>query len=170
MGVGPYRRLDETWVHDSTYEDLFNILKDTAADPEILLVNGVIFKNGTTEEILSWYKLPPGTPDVLAPGDYSLVFRDEANEVIGETSFDAPFLVHIEPTAGLVSFSAEYGIVETDFATFAFATEYPSGTSKVEVVNSTDPQKPVLLEVDASSIKTYGHLCDKRIVGKDLHV
>jgi hypothetical protein len=156
MGCGPYRTLDNNWVYKSTYEKLFKDLKNPSSDPEILLANGVIFKNGTAraQKSLSWYKMLKGTPDTLIPGAFSLEFLNETDQKIGETSFEAPFFMYVEPGINVTRYTCQFGRVETDFATFSFATEFPPGTASVQIVNNTDPQKPPLLVVDADSIKT----------------
>ena len=152
MGVGNYRDLDQTWVHNETYEDLFNTLQNPSGGSPILLANGVIFEDGSIERSLPYYEVQ-GSADMLKPGDYALVFRDVENVILREVSFDAPFYVYVEPSIGHSGYSAEFGWRETNFATFAFGTEYPPETDKVQIINKKDPQNPIVLDVvDASDI------------------
>jgi hypothetical protein len=154
MGTAPLTLLD-SWVCNYTWEELFRQLKDPLADPEILLANGVIYKNNTVEYLRDWYRLAQGTPDILYPGNYSLVFLDRNGDNITETSFDAQFFVYVEPKMCATRYESKFGRVETDFAGFAFTAVYPSGTEIVEIWNNTDPAKPFRMSlVDADAIKT----------------
>ncbi len=158
MGLAEYGKVQSTWVNQSTYQNLFNQMK-TTSDPEILLANGLIYKNGTVEFLQTWYHLPQGTPDTLISGDYALRFVNATGYVLSTTSFDASFFVQIDPGVSVgqneIDLSA-FGTKETDSATFAFAAEYPAGTSAVQVVNMTNPQNPVVMAtVNAANIINY---------------
>lgn len=160
MGTAPYKTLNFTWVdNDSTYRYLFNHTAMNLNDPEILIANGLIYKNGTVEFLSDWYHLQQGTPDTLTPGDYALRFVDASGTPLAETSFDASFFMHIDPgiSVGMDAIDVRaFGRVETDAAAFAFATAYPQGTSAVQVVDITDPQNQVVLAtVNAADIKNY---------------
>jgi len=158
MGLSPYRRTDITWVNTtSTYEYLFRNTTKVKNDPEILLVNGIIYKDGTVEFPLDWYHLQEGTPDTLPPGDFALRFVDADNHLLGETSFDAPFFMQIDPGMSVgedLPDISGFGKVDTDFAGFSFATAYPEGTAEVQLVNMTDPdpQKQVIGTVEVQDI------------------
>ncbi|MCJ7634234.1 PxKF domain-containing protein, partial [Candidatus Bathyarchaeota archaeon] len=158
MGLAEYGKVQSTWVNQSTYQNLFNLMK-TTSDPEILLANGLIYENGTVEFLQTWYHLPQGTPDTLIPGDYALRFVNATGYVLSTTSFDASFFVQIDPGVGVGQNEidlSDFGAKETDSATFAFAAEYPAGTSAVQVVNMTEPDAPVVMAtVKAADIVNY---------------
>ena len=144
MGLAPYRTTNITWVNTtSTFEYLFRNTTVNKNDPEILLVNGIIYQNGTVEFPLTWYHLEEGTPDTLPPGNFALRFvASDGTTILGTTSFDAPFFMMIDPGMGVgedLPDVSGFGKVDTDFAGFSFATAYPSGTATVELVNMTDP-------------------------------
>jgi hypothetical protein len=151
MGLATYKTTGITWVNTtSTYEYLFRNTTKFKGDPEILLVNGIIYKDGTVEFPLDWYHLQQGTPDTLPLGDFVLRFVDSNKNTLGETSFDAPFFMQIDPGMSVgedLPDVSGFGKVDTDFAGFAFKTEYPHGTAEVQLVNMTDPdpQKQVVI-------------------------
>jgi hypothetical protein len=117
-------------------------------DPEVVFVNGIIYKNGTVDFPLTWLNLKQGTSDILPRGNFSLRFVDTNNQTLNEISFDAQFFMQIDPGissgADLPNVS-EFGRIPTDFAGFAFKAFYPTGTAAVQVVNMTDPQHPEVI-------------------------
>jgi hypothetical protein len=145
MGTGPYRSLDSNWVNTDTYTKLFQKMKDPLTDPQIMLVDGIIYKDGTVEIPLNWCKLNEGTADTMTAGDYGVRFLGVDGNPLKLTSFDVSFYANIEPGEEAVSYIGEFGLIATDSAPFSFATEYPSGTSKIELVKITDPTKPIVL-------------------------
>jgi hypothetical protein len=150
MGLAPYRTTNITWVNTaSTFEYLFRNTTIDKNDPEILLVNGIIYQNGTVEFPLTWYHLQEGTPDTLPPGNFALRFvASDATTILGTTSFDAPFFMMIDPGMGVgedLPDVSGFGKVDTDFAGFSFATAYPPGTAAVQLVNMTDPQNQTVI-------------------------
>ncbi len=152
MGIGDFENPYSNWVCTSTYVGLLQALKTDLGDPEIILVNGLIYENGTVEQLLPWYSIPEGVPDVLPTGDYSLKFIGEDDSVLGETSFDAEFFMHVDPRRNVPAGTGGFGMVHIGAAPFAFATEYPSGTLKIQVVDNNDPLNP-LYTVMASEIR-----------------
>ena len=161
MGLAPYKTTGVTWVNTtSTYEYLFRNTTKYQNDPEILIVNGIIYKNGTVEFPFNWYHLQEGTPDTLPTGDFALRFVAANGSILAVTSFDAPFFMHLDPGIGIGEDLPDvtgFGKVETDFAGFAFATAYPQGTAVVQVVNMTDPQKPTMGAVNVADIANVGY-------------
>jgi len=160
MGLAPYKTTGITWVNTtSTYEYLFRNTTKVKNDPEILLVNGIIYKDGTVEFPLNWYHLQQGTPDTLPPGDFALRFVASDGSILATTSFDAPFFMQIDPGIGIGENLPDvtgFGKVDTDFAGFAFATAYPQGTAVVQVINMADPENP-LGAVNVANIVNVGY-------------
>jgi DNA-binding beta-propeller fold protein YncE len=160
MGLAPYKTTGITWVNTtSTYEYLFRNTTKVKGDPEILLVNGIIYKDGTVEFPLTWYHLQQGMPDTLPPGDFALRFVASDGSILATTSFDAPFFMQIDPGIGIGENLPDvtgFGKVDTDFAGFAFATAYPQGTAVVQVIKMTDPQHP-LGAVNVANIVNVGY-------------
>jgi len=149
-GIAPYETTGFTWVTDTTYEDIFKQTSINPADPEILLVSGIVYTNGTFEAntpSLPWYHLEDGIPDTLTPGNYSLDFIAHGEKLLNRTSFDLQFSVDFCPGIG-VGNKIDNTLFEdrtTDFAGFSFATEFHEKTYKVNIMNNTDPYNPVIM-------------------------
>ena len=159
MGLIEQGTFNTTWEDNVyTYLNLFRNLTVTAGDPEIVQTDGLIHKDGTVEFTTNWYHTM-GIPDAVDPGDYSLKFLDEENNVLKETSFDAQFFDNIDPGTSIgqdIIIDPKFGTQESETASFAFATEYPAGTAAVQIINNTDPLNPVVMEtVDAEDIINY---------------
>jgi hypothetical protein len=143
MGTGPNRSLDSNWVNTDTYTKLFQKMKDPSTDPQIMLVDGIIYKDGTVEFPLKWVRLPEGIPDTFTSGNYYIRFTGSTPSIVLETPFDASFYAYIEPGEEAMSHIEEFGRIETNSAPFSFATEYPDWTTKIELMDKTDPNHPV---------------------------
>jgi hypothetical protein len=143
MGISTYESTTSTWVStDTTFEPLFTSLNMTD-DPQIILVNGIIWNDGTVEFPDEWYKLPYGIPDTVPTGEYAIRFTQLGGGYV-ETSFAAQFFVNVDPGVeigeDLPSDFTGFGTIPLDFAGFAFATIYPPNTdpdAEIEVVDLT---------------------------------
>ena len=126
MGVGIWESLDYRWVCNRCYNYLFKEFREDKSDPAILVVDGVIYKDGSIE-LGRWYKVPEGMDDLgeLTPGDYSLQILDGNGNILQEISFAAAFWASVDPL----------GIVETDFAPFTFAIPYLENSASVKVLH-----------------------------------
>ena len=113
------------WVCNECYTHLFKEFRAGKTDPVILLVDGVIYKDGAIE-LGEWYKVEEGKDDLeeIVPGDYSLQILDESGNILQEVSFSPKFQV----------FAAPLGIIETDFAPFTFAIPYPENASFTKIL------------------------------------
>jgi hypothetical protein len=146
MGAGPYRSLADSWVSTHTYEALFNQTALIPLDPEILLSNGKLYRNGTVA-FNQMIRLADGYPDIVEPGNYSLNYLDIYNNTISSTSFIADFGYFISPRIGTTNSTSEFGHFEANFAAFAFATEFEPTAKWISIWNNTDPLNPELLAV-----------------------
>ena len=156
MGLIEKGSFNTTWEDNVyTYYWLFRNLTVTAGDPEIVQTNGLIHQDGTVEFTSDWYHTM-GTPDPIDPGNYSLKFLDASNHTLNETSFDAQFFDNIDPGTSMgqdIIVDPKFGTVDSDTASFGFATEYPEGTASVQILNNTDPQHPTVIDtVNATDI------------------
>jgi hypothetical protein len=113
------------WVCDDTYESLFKSFLVQKDDPQVLLVDGMIFKNGTVQ-LGTWYCLSEGESDDVTPGEYSVRLLDADRQVLGEVQFDAPF--YVMANSG--------GVIETDVAGFAFTIPFYERTSTIQILRS----------------------------------
>jgi hypothetical protein len=146
MGAVPYRSLEYNWVTNYTYEELFKQTRQIPTDPPTAVVSGIIHKNGTVEYPYDWYVYEDGFPDLVPPGNYSIIFLDENDQPLHETSFVAEFTVNVLPRIGTSEEITTFGIQETDFTAFHFATYYSPGAVLAQIVNNTDPDNPVVLD------------------------
>jgi hypothetical protein len=155
MGLIEKGTFNTTWEDNVyTYLWLFRNLTVTAGDPEIVQTEGLIHKDGTVEFTTNWYHTF-GIPDAVDPGDYSLKFLDANNQMLSETSFDAQFFDNIDPGTSIgqdIIVDPKFGTIDSDTASFAFATLYPAGTASVQIVDNTGPEPHVMATVYAKDI------------------
>jgi 6-phosphogluconolactonase (cycloisomerase 2 family) len=111
----------DNWIDDQDFQSLFQTLRATS-DPPILLIDGMFRKDGSIE-LGKWYWLPEGKPTLPPPGRDVIQVRDFVDAVIGETSFDTDFLVHVDPI----------GVRETDVAPFALALPFPKSAATLTI-------------------------------------
>jgi hypothetical protein len=140
------RTLDYAWIDSSTYLQLLSKTRVTSTDPPILVVSGLIYKNGTVSTD-NWYQLASGIPtDGIVPGNYLIECLDANGKVLSTTSFDAPFTAQIDPGTGVgqnMPDPSQWGAVQTDVSPFAFSIPYTPGTVSALIVNATDPNNPI---------------------------
>jgi len=76
------------WISKQTFDFLANELDDESNDPEIIQVSGFVETDGSVE-LFTWYR-SLGELDLPLnnPGEFSIVYLDEVDQVIGETGFD----------------------------------------------------------------------------------
>ena len=163
MGLSVLRSTTSVWVNTNpTWYNLTTSLK-TPNDPPILLVNGIINSDDTVDIAFPWYTIPYGTPDTIPTGRFGLRFTTDTGPV--ETRFDAQFLMNLDPGIELgedlpTDFTG-FGCIPVDFAGFAFATAYPTGTTLIELVDhgidGTEDNviKTVLPESVIPSVSSY---------------
>ncbi len=148
MGTLGYQNLDFNWVYNKTYADLLSKVTSSALDPQILVVSGLIYKDGTVvlNELNGWYQIQGGEPDDIIPGDYSLKFvAADGVTVLSEISFDAPFFANIDPGVKIGEDQPNFdnfGIIPTDVTSFAFSVPYPPQTAEVKLMDNTNPTEP----------------------------
>jgi hypothetical protein len=157
MGLSPAGSTDTVWVAGSTYAPIFSSIK-VPNDPSILLVNGIIYEDGTVDTPLAWYSLPAGTPDTMQPtGRFGIRFTTGTGTT--ETRFAAQFYMNVDPGIAvgedLPDTFEGFGAIPINFAGFAFAVAYPPGTTKIEIVDHKLPAgSDVIKTIDPSNVKT----------------
>jgi|Deesub1362A_J573_1020465.scaffolds.fasta_scaffold00529_3 hypothetical protein len=170
MGTSPYHGFGERandyfgrWIERDDYEHLFKELRANEEDPEVLFVNGILYKDGTLD-LGRWYRAKDGKISHILPGQYSIQSLDMEGNVVDETSFDAPFYIIGDP----------YGAIETDISGFAFAIPYPMNTSKIRIMHGTETilelnPNTKLLHDAVDSIPDHGFKHNPRQLRKTLH-
>jgi len=126
------------WVCDECYTHLFKKFRVEKKDPEILVVVGIIYKNGTLE-LGKWYRVEEGKDDSgeIVPGDYTIELLDENANILQDISFSAEFKAFATPGR----------IVEIDFAPFALAIPYPNNASVARILY----QNEIMTEVNLTT-------------------
>lgn len=131
-----WKTLDFTWIRNENYNHLFKKFRVDKADPEALLISGLIFKDGRIE-FENWYRFEEGIVDEIMPGDYSIQILDSNGEVLDIIHFHAPFETYDTPE----------GIIETDVTGFAFVIPYPKTTSKIQIRY----KEAILIDIDPNT-------------------
>lgn len=124
------------WISNENYAHLFQQFGVDKEDPEILLVSGDSYENGTIR-LEEWYWVEEGRDDLdkIVPGDYSIQILDEGGNILDEISFRAEFYMY----------ACMLGIIELDFAPFTFAIPYPKSASVVKVLHGEETKVEVEL-------------------------
>jgi hypothetical protein len=130
--------LKETWVCNECFKYLFKKFRVDKKDPEILIIEGTVYKDGKLE-LGSWFKVKEGwdSLDKMIPGEYSIKLMDEYGNILQEFSFDLQFWASFDPI----------GIIETDFASFCFAIPYAGEASVAKIFHDN----MVMAEVDITT-------------------
>jgi hypothetical protein len=156
MGLSPYQTTANMWVNrDTTFDPLFSGLK-TAGDPQIIFVQGIIHQDDGVVTLVelpdTWYSMPYGIPDTVPEGDRFAIRFTLDDYTTVTTSFDTQFFVHIDPGIevgeNLPEDFSGFGDIPVNFAGFAFAVEYPEGTTKIEIVEKTPSGDQVIKTIE----------------------
>jgi len=151
------------WIDNEDYVSLFRQFRVSGSDPDVLLINGIISKNGTVQ-LGKLYMVENGTADYITPGNYSIQILDFSKQVLINIPFYTVFEMYVDPK----------GVVETDFAGFAFAIPYPENSSKIllQYNNATltefNPNAKLLHDA-IDSIPDYGFIKNPEQRRKALH-
>jgi len=119
--ANPYRDFN-TWICKPDYRYLLT-KKFAKADPEVLLVKGLLSKNGACQ-IGNWYHLPNGVLDIAlgTTGDFVIIFLNSTGQVLGQVGFNPEFLALGDEAK------------ELNTTCFAFNVPYLVGTAKIRIV------------------------------------
>jgi hypothetical protein len=165
MSIAEYKSMDSTWVNSSsTYEYLFTKTRLVQDDPEILLVSGIIYDDGTVEFPLDWIHVQEGIPDALIAGNYSLNFVDAYGSTTQDPiSFGLSFTLQISMPGESTGGSMGGESIDASEAGFSFAIPYPNATTQtIEVV---DNEGTVLATYDMADVKSFG--CSASLAGTE---
>ena len=152
------------WICNEDYVDLFQEFRVNKLDPPaVLLLNGIISKDGTIQ-LGSLYMVENGIIDNVMPGDYSIQILDADSQILNNIPFFTAFYAHLDPI----------GIVETDFAGFAFVIAYPENASMIRIQDNgvtlieINPNSKLLHDA-VDSIPDYGFVRNPDQRRKALH-
>jgi hypothetical protein len=114
------------------YDHLMHYQFKDPVDPEVLLVSGIISKNGTASLITLSY-LPNANLDLQpdSPGNYTIVLYGTGGTVLGRNGFTPQFYIS-EPA--LVTSPFKGGV--TDSAAFTYRIGWKQGMKRIELQDS----------------------------------
>lgn len=140
------------WICDEDYAQLFRKVRVDPADPDMLLVSGMISKNGTVE-LGRFFMVENGQADPLVPGDYSIEILDTQGQVLMNIPFHTAFKAYLEP----------YDILDIDYAGFTLAIPYSEATSRIRIQHNGENLIEVnpntkLLHDAVDSIPDHGYI------------
>lgn len=120
----PFRGNDHCWICNHDYERL----QDTYApfDPELLLVDGIVFKNGNVI-IHPFHRFPSGVTSMRlgTKGNYYIILLSSAGETLGQVGFNATFkILDRSPTGPSLN---------TDFEPFMFTIPWIEGVTEIQI-------------------------------------
>src|SRR5262249_55555665 len=98
MGDAPaHQSTDARWIDDPHYFQLFRQFVSNRADPAVVLVSALLYKNGTAD-LRPWYFAPTGRlADESIPGNYSVRVLDFSGQVLSEVTLPISFTMHVLP-------------------------------------------------------------------------
>jgi len=137
------------WIDNEDYKALFKEFRVDKTDPNVLLINGLIFDDGTIQ-FGKMYTIEGGIVDNIIPGDYSIQILDKNNQVLTNIPFGATFETY-----------TDVGGVEKGVSGFAFVIPYPENTSKIQIQHNEEilvglNPNTKLLHDTVDSIPEYG--------------
>jgi hypothetical protein len=120
----------DRWICTLDYKYLISREFSLTADPEVLGVSGLIFKNNSVV-FDPCYRIPQALPDLEAgeTGNYSVVLLNNAGTVLSRIGFNATFMIEMGETMPMS---------ETDVVPFAFKIPWMTNTSRIEIRDATD--------------------------------
>jgi hypothetical protein len=131
--IGPIAR----WIDNRHYEHLFRNRLVVPDDPQVMLVAGVIHRDGRVD-LRPTYFLPNGLATESQAGDYGVRVIDGRGQTLTEIAMPVEFIMHVDPG----------GIQEVDAVPFLVTIPYPDTAAKIEIVG---PQGVVLAKISAST-------------------
>ena len=110
------------WSTRSNFETLFRQFRVSVSDPDVLLVSGVISKDGAVV-FEPFYKIEAGVASESIQGGLLVRTLDADGLVVGETMSPIGFAAFTDPP------------IESDAAPFTLAIPYPEQVAVVEIVH-----------------------------------
>jgi hypothetical protein len=123
MGTTTRETLDTRWIDGADYAALFRYFRSVAADPEILVVSAILWKDGRVD-LRPWFHMEAGDPAVSIEGNYRIRVLNANGSVVSELTLPVDFAVQIEP----------FGAQPTDAVPLVTAVAFPSDAVRVEIL------------------------------------
>jgi len=126
------------WISEETFDYLLQQLKVDPADPKVIGISGILFKNGTMM-LDPWYRFNSTLDIPLGnTGNITILYADEYGSTIDQTGFNISF----------------YGPhrVETDAAGFVLKIPDVEGAAKIIIRNATHTLAQRIISPNAPQI------------------
>ena len=123
MGTSPGIHSFDRWASESEFAHLFKRFLVDPSDPEVLLVGGLVYPDGTIE-LTPLYHLDEGVPDDVSPGDYSLELLDPKGAIVQTMTFGLATTVFGNP----------YPPAESDIGIFTLTIPYPKDAQELRIL------------------------------------
>ncbi|MBI2047267.1 hypothetical protein HYT26_03860, partial [Candidatus Pacearchaeota archaeon] len=146
MGTGQ-AGYNPIWADGADYTHLYNRFIDKVNDPHLLLISGMLYKNGSVE-IETMYPLKEGVSHVMSGGNesaYSIELISESGKLLNKIEFN-PFNAY-EKTR----FKEE--VDKLGSFPFAFAIDYPIDLKKVLIKYNGNTAKELVKSAKAPEVK-----------------
>lgn len=122
------------WVNNDHWERLFTNFKGPNPDPKLILMSGLISRDGIVED--TRFTASEGTADVSNPsGTYSVQTKNSDGNIIAEIRFDLGFTIGLDPI----------GEIPSDKTVFMISAPYDLSATMIEM---RDPNGNIVLHVD----------------------
>ena len=122
MDLADYGAVNKYWVSVNEYNTL--LTKLSAADPETVLVSGLIWKNGTAT-LGDSHRIPDGHVDFEnSCGDFYIILLDRNGNLLSRTGFNASYSLMSDPP------------IQVNEIGFSFNVRWMDGTAEIQLTDS----------------------------------
>ncbi|MEM2179001.1 MAG: CARDB domain-containing protein [Candidatus Methanomethylicaceae archaeon] len=115
----------DVWVCNETFENLFKEFIKIEEDkiyPDVLVIGGIVFKNGTIN-LTKWYYVENRKIEYPLPGNYSIITLDWNGKLIDKINFTVSFYLITEP----------HSIIETNVTGFVFPISFAKNIAMIKI-------------------------------------
>jgi hypothetical protein len=100
----------------------------------VIVLGGIIYKNGTVIPFEPWYNITTGESNLYpsTSGDYFIMLLDSNNNILSRSGFNISFENWLDDEDGNLT------RIDTDSAPFIFSISYIPGTKYIELWDSND--------------------------------
>lgn len=151
------------WIDKKSYKDLFNFFKNPIKDPEVLIISGILSRNGDieiTETLVSKNGVLTPNPD---EGSTEITIVGFENEILTSFRFEMDFQLMSSPD-GLIDVDQEPFVISLPYSKEIRQIEVridgelkvrfdPLGKSLVDAINSLDEESQIFTKRNNNKLK-----------------
>ncbi|MFH7860285.1 MAG: CARDB domain-containing protein [Candidatus Aenigmatarchaeota archaeon] len=115
----------DVWVCNETFENLFKEFIKIEEDkiyPDVLVIGGIVFKNGTIN-LTKWYYVENRKIEYPLPGNYSIITLDWNGRMVDRINFTVSFYLMAE----------SHSIIETNVTGFVFPISFAKNIAMIKI-------------------------------------